>query len=121
MFKLPNQNHKKVSQRRFSNGSEEACPGTPLYRKKLDGGVQAEANDDGTIFIDESVVKGSDEERLILSHEMKHLTDMKIGKLKYDDESITWNGNKHPRKDGMIMYEGKWLPEGGKEFPWEKH
>tara|TARA_R110000765_G_C18868368_1_gene600761 strand:- start:476 stop:841 length:366 start_codon:yes stop_codon:yes gene_type:complete len=121
MFKLPKQNERKISQRSFSNSNEEAAPGTPIFRKKLDEGVQAEANDDGTIFIDESVVPGSDEERLILTHEMKHLTDMKIGKLKYDDDSITWNGNKHPRKDGKIMYDGEWLPEGGKEFPWEKH
>lgn len=120
MFRLPKQNHKKTKSR-FLHGNEEACPGTPLYRKKLDEGIQAEANDDGTIFIDESVEAGSDEERQILSHEMKHLTDMKIGKLKYDDNSLTWNGNKHPRKDGFILYDGEWVPEGGKEFPWEKH
>ena len=54
MFKLPNQKHKKVAKGRFSHSNEEACPGTPLYRKKLDQGVQAEANDDGTIFISES-------------------------------------------------------------------
>jgi len=121
MFKLPNQNHKKVAKGRFSLGGQEAAPGTPIYRKKLDGSVRAEANIDGTIFIDPDVVEGSDEERLILTHEMKHLTDMKIGKLKYDDDSITWNGNKHPRKDGKILYDGEWVPEGGKEFPWEKH
>tara|TARA_R110000823_G_C15877405_1_gene494716 strand:+ start:387 stop:752 length:366 start_codon:yes stop_codon:yes gene_type:complete len=119
-FKLPNQNN-KVRKGNFNLGGETAAPGVPLIRKKLEEGVQAEANDDGSIFIDESVVAGSDEERLILSHEMKHLTDMKIGKLKYDDESITWNGNKHPRKDGKILYDGEWVPEGGKEFPWEKH
>tara|TARA_R110000765_G_scaffold142070_1_gene243204 strand:+ start:368 stop:733 length:366 start_codon:yes stop_codon:yes gene_type:complete len=121
MFKLPNQNHKKVAQRRFSNGNEEAAPGTPLFRKKLDGGVQAEANQDGTIFIDPSVEPGGDEERLILVHEMKHLTDMKIGRMKYDDDSITWDGNKHPRHDGRVLYNGEWLQEGSKEFPWEKH
>ena len=106
MFKLPNQNHKKVTKGRFSHSREEACPGTPLYRKKLDGGIQAEANDDGTIFIDESVEAG---------------TDMKIGKLKYDDNWIKWNGAEYPRKEGKILYEGEWVDEGGKEFPWEKH
>lgn len=121
MFKLPNQSHKKVTKGRFSHSREEASPGTPLYRKKLDGGIQAEANDDGTIFIDESVEPGSAQERQILSHEMKHLTDMKIGKMKYTDDSITWNGIEYPRAEGKILYEGKWVPEGGKEFPWEKH
>ena len=121
MFKLPNQNHKKVTKGRFSHSREEAAPGTPLYRKKLGGGIQAEANDDGTIFLDQSVEPGSDEERKILAHEMKHLTDMKIGKLKYNDDWIKWNGIKYPREKGKILYEGEWMPEGGKQFPWEKH
>ena len=120
MFKLPNQKHKKTATGRFHTG-EEACPGTPLYRKKLDEGIQAEANDDGTIFIDESVEEGSSEERKILSHEMKHLTEMKIGKLKYDDSWIKYNGIEYPRAKGKILYEGEWIPEGGKGFPWEKH
>ena len=120
-FKLPNNKHKKVSSGRFFHSKEEAAPGTPLYRKKLGGGIQAEANDDGTIFIDESVESGSAEERKILMHEMKHLTDLKIGKMKYTDNSLTWNGTEYPREKGKILYEGEWIPEGGKEFPWEKH
>ena len=121
MFKLPNQRHKKVSNGRFSHTREEASPGTPLYRKKLDGGIRAEANKDGTIFIDESVEPGSDEERHILTHEMKHLTEMKIGKLDYDDNHIKWNGRTYQRKKGKILYNGEWVSEGSKEFPWEKH
>ena len=121
MFKLPNQNNKKVIKGRFSHSREEASPGTPLYRKKLDGSIQGEANNDGTIFIDESIEPGSAEERQILSHEMKHLTEMKIGKLKYDDNWIKYNGMKYPRAKGKILYEGQWIPEGGKQFPWEQH
>ena len=121
MFKLPNQENKKTSTGRFFNSKEEAAPGTPLFRKKLDGGIQAEANDDGTIFIDESVESGSAEERQILMHEMKHLTDMKIGKMKYTDNSLTWNGQEYPRENGKILFEGQWVPEGGKQFPWEQH
>ncbi len=121
MFKLPNQNHKKVAKGRFSHSTEEACPGTPLYRKKLGEGIQAEANNDGTIFIAESVEPGSAEERQILTHEVKHLTDMKIGKMKYDDNWIKYNGMEYPRAEGKILYEGEWIDEGSKEFPWEKH
>ena len=121
MFKLPRTARNKVVKGRFFNSKEEAAPGTPLFRKKLDKGIQAEANDDGTIFLDNSVEEGSEEERKILAHEMKHLTDMKIGKLKYTDDNITWNGQSYIRKDGMINYNGKWVPEGGKEFPWEQH
>ena len=91
-----------------------------MFRKKLDGGVRAEANKDGTIFIDESVEPGSAEERIILAHEMTHLTDMKIGKLAYEDDYIKWNGREYPRKKGKILYDGEWVPEGTKTFPWEK-
>ena len=30
-------------------------------------------------------------------------------------------GETHERKDGMINYNGEWLPEGDGSFPWEKH
>ena len=121
MFKLPNQNQAQTNKTRFSHTGDEAAPGTPLFRKTLGEGIRAEANDDGTIFISELVQPGSAEERQILTHEMKHLTDMKTGKLKYDDNSIKWNGTEYPRAEGKILYEGEWVPEGGKEFPWEKH
>ena len=120
MFKLPNQKHKKIATGRFHTG-EEASPGTPLYRKKLGKGIQAEANSDGTIFVDVSIEPGSEEERKILAHEMRHLTDMKIGKLKYDDNHLKYNGIEYPRQDGFILYEGEWISEGSKNLPWEKH
>ena len=100
---------------------EEACPGTPLYRKKLDGGIQAEANKDGTIFIDESIEPGSAQERQILAHEMKHLTDIKVGKMDYEDDYIKYNGQEYPRKNGKILFNGEWIPEGSQDFPWEQH
>ena len=121
MFKLPNQKHRKVTKGRFSNFQEEAAPGTPLYRKELDKGVKGEANDDGTIFISKDIEPNSEEERQILDHEMRHLTEMKIGKLKYNDQSITYNGATYPRNNGEILYNGEWLPEGSKDFPWEQH
>ena len=46
---------------------------------------------------------------------------MKIGKLKYNDQSITYNGATYPRNNGEILYNGEWLPEGSKDFPWEQH
>ena len=92
-----------------------------IIEKKLDDGVKAEANIDGSIFISNKVTPGSEEERKILMHEMKHLVDMKTGKLSYTDDDITWVGESYPRKNGKIKFEGKWLPEGSKQFPWEKH
>ena len=46
---------------------------------------------------------------------------MKLGKLDYDDNYIKWNGRTYPRKKGKILYNGEWISEGSKEFPWEKH
>ena len=54
-------------------------------------------------------------------HEMKHLVDMKTGKLSYTDDDITWMGETYKRDKGHINYNGKWLPEGSREFPWEQH
>ena len=52
---------------------------------------------------------------------MKHIVDMKIGKLHYTDDTVKWNGKIHKRKNGKIQLNGKWLPEGSKDLPWEKH
>jgi len=101
---------------------DASVPGVPVIRKSnLAKGVMAEANDDGTIFISDKVKPGSEEERKILMHEMKHMVDLKTGKLAYTDDSITWMGEKHERENGNIKFEGKWVPEGSTKFPWEKH
>tara|TARA_R100001443_G_scaffold16590_1_gene26770 strand:+ start:688 stop:1071 length:384 start_codon:yes stop_codon:yes gene_type:complete len=104
------------------SGREEAAPGVPLYRKDdLAEGVMGEANIDGTIFISSDIKPGSGMEREVLAHEMKHMTDMKTGKLSYTDNDITWNGIKYPRQNGFITYQGQDYPEGDYNLPWEKH
>ena len=121
-FKLGSEtrNFGEKSKNRF-NKDDVSVPGTPVVRKKLAGGIKAEANIDGSIFLDTSVKPGSEDERAILLHEMKHLVDMKTGKLSYTDNDITWMGESYERKKGMINYNGKWIPEGSKDFPWEQH
>ena len=121
-FKLGSEtrNFGEKSINRF-NKDDVSVPGTPVVRKKLAGGIKAEANIDGSIFLDTSVKPGSEDERAILLHEMKHLVDMKTGKLSYTDNDITWMGESYERKKGMINYNGKWIPEGSKDFPWEQH
>ena len=99
---------------------DSSIPGTPVLRKSLDKGVLGEANNDGSIFIHHSVKPGSKEEQHILMHEMIHMTDMKLGKLGYNDNYIKWNGETYQRKDGKIYYNDEWLPEGSKDFPWEQ-
>ena len=100
--------------------ADSSVPGTPVLRKNLEGGVLGEANNDGSIFIHKKVEPGSEQEQHVLMHEMVHMTDMKVGKLAYDDNHIMWNGEIHPRKNGKIFYQDKWTPEGSKDFPWEK-
>ena len=110
----------KMKSKLFFDRDESSIPGTPVVRKDLDGTVLGEANDDGSIFIDHRVPKGSEKEKHILIHEMVHLTDMKTGKLAYNDDNIAWDGNTYPRKDGKILYNDEWIPEGSNDFPWEK-
>ena len=121
-FKLGSESRKynESSKNRF-NKDDASIPGTPILRKDLAKGIQAEANMDGSIFLSNSVEPGSQEERKILMHEMQHLVDMKVGKLAYTDDDITWMGEKYERKKGKINYNGEWLPEGSLDFPWEKH
>ena len=122
-FKLGNESRNygdRKSKNRFNN-DDASVPGVPVIRKKLGKGIKAEANIDGSIFLDPSVEPGSEQERAILLHEMKHLVDMKVGKLSYTDDDITWMGETYERKNGEIEFEGKWLPEGSREFPWEQH
>ena len=121
-FKLGSElrNFGDTNKNRF-NKDDASIPGTPVFRKKLGKGIMAEANNDGSIFISDKVEPGSAEERKVLMHEMQHLVDMKVGKLAYTDNDITWMGETYERKEGKINYNGKWIKEGSKEFPWERH
>mgnify|MGYP003670394612 FL=1 len=93
---------------------------TPILRRDLDEGVLGEANIDGSIFIDKSVKKGSQQEKDIIAHESFHARQMKNGSLSYDDNSVTYKGKKYERKDGAIKYNGKFYIEGSEIFPWEQ-
>ncbi len=93
---------------------------TPIVRKKLDKGILAEANNDGTIFLDKSLKPGSAKEKKVIEHEEVHMQDMESGKLAYGDHWIRYNGKTYPRKGGKIKYNGKWKVEGHSDFPWEK-
>ena len=119
-FKLPNQKTKSFLNSPNNYGST-SVPGTPILRKDLEDGILGEANNDGSIFLSNNIEEGSEQERSVLMHEMKHMTDMKVGKLGYTDTEVTWNGDKFERQDGHIKYDGQWYPEGDKSFPWEQH
>ena len=114
------QGGKMKSKLHFDKDEQSNIPGTPVFRKKLGGEILGEANDDGSIFISEKLTPGSEKEKHVLIHEMVHLTDMKTGKLAYNDDYISWNGETYHRKDGKILYNNEWVPEGSDEFPWEQ-
>ena len=82
-----------------------------------------EANMDGSIYLSDKVKPGSSEEREVLLHEMRHATDMKIGKLRYHDDYVKWDGETYKRQTiegkDMIHYDGKWIQAGSTKFPWE--
>ena len=118
--RTPIANQGQIESRLSFKQQDSSIPGTPVLRKSLKGGVLGEANNDGSIFIHKKVKPGSEQEQHILMHEMVHMTDMKIGKLDYDDNHIKWNGVVYPRKGGKILYQDQWIPEGDKSFPWEQ-
>ena len=104
-------------------GGDASVPGTPVIRKNLGEGVLGEANMDGSIYLSNTVQPDSFEERQVINHEMRHATDIKIGKLEYGDFHIKWNGETFPRETingkDMIQVEGKWKEAGDGDFPWE--
>ena len=108
---------------RESGDPDASVPGTPVIRKNLEEGVLGEANMDGTIYISNKLEPGSFEERQTINHEMRHATDMKIGKTEYADDYIKHNGETFPRetrngKDMILVY-GEWKEAGDEGFPWE--
>jgi len=112
-----------VNKKLSFKSDEASVSGTPVLRKKLDEGILGEANMDGTIYISDKIQPNSQEERQVLLHEMRHATDMKLGKLAYNDDSVYYDGVTYPRETingkDMIKVDGKWK-EAGDDFPWER-
>ena len=77
-----------VNKKLSFKSDEASVSGTPVLRKKLDEGILGEANMDGTIYISDKIQPNSQEEKQVLLHEMRHATDMKLGKLAYNDDSV---------------------------------
>jgi len=116
--------NKGIINKKLSFKSDDASvSGNPVVRKKLDEGILGEANMDGSIFISDKIQPNSQEERQVLLHEMRHATDMKLGKLAYNDDSVYYDGVTYPRETingkDMIKVDGQWK-EAGDDFPWER-
>ena len=102
---------------------DASIPGNPVIRKTLGPNILGEANMDGSIFISNKIQPGSSEENQVLLHEMRHATDMKLGRLAYSDDAVYYDGITYPRETrngkDMIKVDGKWK-EAGDDFPWER-
>ena len=99
---------------------------TQVYHVDEEYGVLGRANNNCTITVNNKI-KDPKQMEEVISHEEVHVQQFKKfqksnGKtgLDYNDKYVTWNGNKYPRKNGKIKYNGKFISEGSKIFPWEK-
>ena len=105
------------------SGGDGSVPGTPVIRVPLEEGVMGEANMDGSIYVNEQIVPGSYKDRQVINHEMRHATDMKIGKLSYADDHVMYDGERFERMDingvDSILVDGEWKEAGHTGFPWE--
>ena len=107
----------------FRRNEQATIPGTPIIAKPLGDGILGEANMDGTIYVSDRLDPNSFQYRQTINHEMRHATDMKLGKLAYDDDHIMYDGERFERTDidgvDSILVDGQWKEAGDTGFPWE--
>jgi hypothetical protein len=89
--------------------------GTPVILKDdLEEGVEAEANRDGTIFVNSKLSEKKIEEAV--EHEKVHLDQIASGRLQYSADSVTW---KRDTKSPARVYSRATMNEGHPDFEWE--
>ena len=108
------------SKLKFKSGSE-VVPGTPVFVKKLEDGVLAEANMDGSIYVSKDYDLDTPMMKYTMNHEMQHLTKIRTGEETYDDDYVYFNGEVWQRDEGYVIdpRTGKRYIEGDKNLPWE--
>ena len=97
---------------------------TPVFRKNLEDGVQAEANMDGSIVVNSNIPVDSKKFKQAIRHEAKHVEQIETGEAAYGDEWVMWQGDIFFRKEinGEKVIDGpngRW-PEGDPHHPWEQ-
>ena len=88
---------------------------TPVLMKNLDTGIVAEANRDGTIFVDSKASPAKQREAIL--HENVHLEQMRQGRLGYTDNEVTW---KKDTKSPQRVYSRANMSEGAHNLEWEQ-
>ncbi len=109
----------------FGYNEELSTFGRPVFEKSLDKDVIAEANRDGTTFVDKNV--SDKKKREAIPEENNHHDQMSQNRLDYNNDIVTWKKNTmsparvYKRDKGLLisMHDGKSDYEGG-DFPWEK-
>ncbi len=97
----------------------------PVFEKKLEPGVVAEANRDGTTFVDKNASPAKKKDAIL--HENVHHKQMQQGRLQYTDDSVIWKKDtKSPsrvykRMNGHLMSMDNPQEQGteGGNFEWE--
>jgi len=98
--------------------------GRPVFEKSLDDGVIAEANRDGTTFVDKNA--SIKEKKDSIEHENVHHDQMLQNRLQYSNEEVIWKkdtrspARKYERVGGALFSAGQKLEEGHSDFEWEK-
>jgi hypothetical protein len=87
----------------------------PVFLKDLEGEIKAEANTDGTTFVDKSL---SAKDRIeCKKHEDIHHEQMKSNRLSYDNKNVYW---KKDTKAPMKIYPREKMAEGAHDLEWEQ-
>lgn len=119
-FKLP-----KTKGSLFGINEELSTYGRPVFEKALGSNIVAEANNDGTTFVNKNASAAKKKEAV--KHEDMHHEQMKQGRLQYNNNELIW---KPDTKTGARVYyrdQGYLVDsvtkkkeiEGG-NFAWEK-
>jgi len=89
-----------------------------IERKDLGPNVMGEAYHD-RVVIDDDITPNSIDDKKVIAHEAQHVKDLQSGRADFGDDYVRWEGKTFARKSGKIKYNGQWLEEGDKSFPWE--
>ena len=103
----------------IGGSNKDMIGGVRIESADLPEGVMGEAHKEGVIYISKDIEPDSEQYNRVLQHEMKHMTDLKLGRVDYTEDHVFWNGEYYPRENGYIYFEGEWQEEGDIDFPWE--
>ena len=105
-------------------GEKRGIKDAKIFKKKLEGNTLAEANMDGSMYVDPSVDLNSKLGKRVVKHEQAHIDQIQSGRAAYGDEWVMWEDKIYLRRqeNGVDVIDGpngKW-PEGDANHPWEQ-